>query len=287
VRARVATAQVYLTGTPTPTPGNVWTATPTSTYVIVTLEPSPENAQTAVADALTATEQAATTGTPTPLPANWVTPVVLTATPTPENEATRAARAMIATAQALLTGTPTPTAENVWIVTSTPTPMYVYLQDLPPDDVPATHTPTALPFTLLGKIAFYSNRRVTSAIYIMDPDGGRIALLTNDWPYEFALPYQKVADDGEGYVSLDGRYVVYHVGQPGKRQIWIKNIDGSNPRNISNNEFDEYDPVWLSGLRPTPTMTPTVTSTPAPTPTPPPPTPAPTSTPRPKPTPGV
>jgi hypothetical protein len=216
-----------------------------------------------------------------------VTPIILTATPTPENDATSTAQVMVATAQALLTGTATPTAENVWVVTSTPTPMYVYLWDLPPAEVPATSTPTALPFTLQGKIAFYSNRRDTPAIYIMNPDGGRIALLTDNWPYEFALPYQEVAADDEGYVSLDGRYIVYHVGQPGRRQIYIRNIDGSNPRNISNNDFDEYNPVWLSGRRPTPTMTPTMAPTPVPTPTRPPPTPRPTSTPRPKPTPGV
>ena len=228
--------------------------TPTPTYVIITPEPTPENMVTAAARALTATAWATEVGTPTVLPPNWVTPVVVTPTPTPQNEATATAWAMIATAEAILTGTPTPTPENVWTATPTatptitptptPTPWFVYLWELP-TVMPPTPTPSALPSTLAGRIAFISNRRGGSLAYIMDADGGRVALLTGRWAYEFASSRQATAPNGNGYLSPDGQYIIYHVGERGNRQVWIRNADGSNPRNISNNGYDEYDAVWL------------------------------------------
>jgi Tol biopolymer transport system component len=103
----------------------------------------------------------------------------------------------------------------------------------------------ALPSTLVGSIAFSSNRRGGSAIYVMDPDGGRVALLSGQWAYEFASSRQVVMPDGRGYLSPDGQLVVYQDGDSGHRQVWIMNVDGSEPRNISNNRYDEYNPVWL------------------------------------------
>ena len=158
-----------------------------------------------------------------------------------------------ATAVAFLTGTPTPTPDNLWVVTATPTPLFTYLKDLPPAG-PATQTPTMLPSSLQGRIAFISNRRGAQAYYIMDIDGGRVAQLANDWAYRFAQPMQILAPDGNGYVSAGGQYIVYTQGSVGNRQVWVRNIDGSNPRNISNNGFDEYAPVWMLGPTPTPTQ---------------------------------
>lgn len=79
----------------------------------------------------------------------------------------------------------------------------------------------------------------------MDADGSRVALLTSRWAYDFALPRQEAAPDGNGYLSPDGQLIVYHVGDPENRQVWIMNADGSEPRNISDNNYDEYDPIWL------------------------------------------
>ncbi|MFZ5917185.1 MAG: TolB family protein [Chloroflexota bacterium] len=222
--------------------------TPTPTYVIITPAPTPGNIATAAANALTATAWATTVGTPTPLPANWVTPVIVTPTPTPANEATAEAWDMIATAQAVLTGTPTPTAGNVWTATPTftptPTPYFIYLADLPTIQ-PPTSTPSILPAELAGRIAFFSNRRGDPAIYIMDADGGRVALLTGRWAYEFAANRQVASPTGSGYLSPDGRFIVYHTGDPGQRQVWLANADGSAARNISGNRYDEYDAIWL------------------------------------------
>jgi hypothetical protein len=245
LRLAVAPPDVTVTATAERVAG---LGTPTPTYVILTPAPTPGNVATAAANALTATAWATTVGTPTPLPPNWVTPVVVTATPTPENEATATAQAMIATAQAILTGTPTPTPGNVWTATPAPTPTvtpyFIYLWDLPTVE-PPTPTPSALPAALQGRIAFYSNRRGDSSIYIMDPDGGQVALLTGRWAYAFATARQVDSPTGEGFLSPDGRFIVYHTGDPGQRQVWLANADGSAPRNISANPYDEYDPIWL------------------------------------------
>ena len=222
--------------------------TPTPTYVILTLVPTPENVLTAAVDALTATAWATIVGTPTALPPNWVTPIIVTATPTPENEATATFQAMASTAEAILTGTPTPMPGNLWLATPTatptPTPWYIYLQDLPTVE-PSTPTPATLPSVLIGKIAFVSNRRGGSGVYVMDPDGSRVALLTGRWAYEFALSRQEDAPDGNGYLSPNRQLIIYHTGDAGGRQVWIMNADGSEPRNISRNSYDEHDPVWL------------------------------------------
>ncbi len=125
-----ATVNAVTTGTATPTPRNLVTATPEE-WVVVTSTPVPENAATAMAMVAQATAMALTTGTATPTPPNVVTVtpsptfVMITSVPTPENALTAAARA-VATAQAAETnGTPTPLPAN-WItpiiVTNTPVP---------------------------------------------------------------------------------------------------------------------------------------------------------------------
>ncbi|MFB0537518.1 MAG: TolB family protein [Anaerolineae bacterium] len=46
--------------------------------------------------------------------------------------------------------------------------------------------------------------------------------------------------------SPNGTQIVYwavHGGGP--RQIWVMNADGSNKRNISNNAYNDWDPIWI------------------------------------------
>ena len=180
---------------------------------------------TVAALARRATEVARTIGTYTPIPRQWVTPIVVTPRPVPANAATAAFETAIATAEAFLYGPATPTRPNVWTATpspqvvadpaagptstpgvtpsptSTPTPVFVLLQgQLPP--LPATRTPTPapppMPRVLIGKIAFLSDRAALAAdpdmpalanplVYVVNPDGTGLALLTNRWPYEQAL----------------------------------------------------------------------------------------------------
>jgi hypothetical protein len=203
--AALATAETFLNGTPTPLPTDVWTATPSPTSAIVTSTPTPDNALTVVALAATATRVAASTGTYTPVPENWVTPIIVTPQPTPANTATAAYQDALATAEAIAFGTPTPTPMNVWTVT--PTPIFVLLNGEIPTPGPTptpTATPQPIPAELVGKIAFLSDRayhtdaRTERAegekalplgeplVYVIDPDGGNLALLSDRWPYDLA-----------------------------------------------------------------------------------------------------
>jgi hypothetical protein len=192
-----------------PPPGS--TATPTPTFIIITSTPTPENVFTAVAIAPRLTLEATTTGTPTPLPANWVTPFVIENTPTPENTATAMYQQIEATASVLLYGTSTPTPQNLVtatpLPTETPTPIFIELEgELPPvtptPTVSVTPEPTpTIPAVLLGKIAFKSDRTGKEEIYVINPDGTGLALLTHRWPY-------LVAEMAETY-SVDGRFRVF------------------------------------------------------------------------------
>jgi hypothetical protein len=201
------------------------TPTPTPTFVIITSTPTPENILTAVPIALRLTAEATTTGTATPLPANWVTPIVVTATPTPENTVTAIYQQIEATAAVLVAGTSTPIPQNLMTATPTPTetatPIFILLEgELPPltptPTVSVTPEPTpTVPTELIGKIAFKSDRTGQEEIYVINPDGSGLALLTNRWPYNMA----NLADA----FSADGRYRVFT-----KNIIRYENVDQGN-----------------------------------------------------------
>jgi dipeptidyl aminopeptidase/acylaminoacyl peptidase len=330
-QARVATAQVALSGTPTPLPPNVWTATPAPTgwLVVVTNTPTPRTWSAAVAQAQAGATRRATAGPPTPFPPGVVTAtpdrVLVTATPRPQNRTTAAAMRARATIDALTTGTATPTPRN-W-VTPTALPLLVPVRQLSPTPAP-TGTPSAIPPSLRGKIAFLSDRLGRPQLFVMDPDGQNVAWLTQRYPYDAALAREPLApnglwraivqpdqrgspqiyrynpgggataavthldglaydpawsprgqplafvsthqgndeiytvnSDGSGLQRLtantwewdkhpswspDGAQIVFYSNRhTGRRQIWIMDADGSNPRNISNNDCEDWDPVWI------------------------------------------
>ncbi len=202
-------------------------------YVIVTSTPTPENVLTVAAMASRATAVARTTGTYTPLPRHWATPVIVTSTPTPGNAATAAFQAAVATAESFLHGTPTPLPPNIWTATpaptrstdapaatrstdapsatptNSPTPVYVLLDgQLPPllPTRPPTPAPLPMPASLLGKIAFLSDRAslandpsaaplANPSVYVVNPDGAGLALLTDRWPYDQAIRRDRLSAD--------------------------------------------------------------------------------------------
>jgi hypothetical protein len=208
LRAELATAEAFLYGTATPTPLNVWTATPTLPpfYVVVTSTPEPKNIVTEAARATYATYVAQTIGTYTPVPNNWVTPVVATITPTPYLTPMDDFQKALATAEAFLRGGGGPRGVAYW--TATPTPILVPAEPIPTftPGPPAGYEP--IPEILVGKIAFVSDRAGREeqtgqkpTVYVMDPDGSNIQKLTNRAAYETAL-----ARDSW---SVDQRYRAY------------------------------------------------------------------------------
>jgi hypothetical protein len=167
-----------------------YTPTPTATMLVVTSTPTPDNIFTVAALAATATKVATATGTYTPVPANWVTPVVVVPTAKPANTATAIYQQAVATAEAIAFGTPSPTPINIW--TATPTPIFVLLDGELPTPAPtptATATPQSIPSALVGKIAFLSDRAggADPLVYVIDPDGQNLALLTDRVNYDQAL----------------------------------------------------------------------------------------------------
>ena len=120
----------------------------------------------------------------------------------------------------------------------------------------------------VGNLGFYSgggnnvgwtpdNRIVVSTtesnnidIWSMDPDGGKRKQLTSN-----------SGINTSPVVSPDGRYIVFSSTRSGKRQIWRINIDGSNPKPLSNGVADAQpvispDSKWviyssLGGTKPT------------------------------------
>ncbi len=234
--------------TTTPTPSLTPTPTDTPEWFIVTSTPTPENAMTAAAIALQATAWATSTGTPTPLPQYVATATpryrVVTRTPTPANYATAVYRRSLATANVLLTGTPTPTPPNLATATFTPrptsTPVYIWLDELvgtPTPTLSPTPTPPPIPASLRGKILFLSDRSGKTAVYMLDPASGRVAVLTAPWPYDLARRQESLSPDGQSwaYVKNDGRNVP---------QVYIHSEYYGGDWQVTFTTDMSYDPVW-------------------------------------------
>jgi hypothetical protein len=324
--AATATAIATASGTPTAYPPNYVTP------VIVTPAP-PEQSIFAAA---TLVAQGAQLTTPTPTPLNWIVPFIVTNTPTPENQATSVYQQALATVMAATTGTPTPLPCHVWTATPVPpaptptaTPVVIYPAGSATPSPAPTATPTAIPGILRGKILFMSDRDGVPAVYVMEPDGSHVGMLTNRWPFDASMFQQMIgangafrvfvqgnltvgtkiavasttsvqprvvfdngsinydpafapdgyniafvsiasgADeiyrinrDGGGFAQLttgatwqwnnkpswspDGKNIVWWSNrETGRKQIWIMSADGRNLRNLSNNEFNDWDPVWV------------------------------------------
>ena len=218
-------------------------AIPTS-FAVITTTPTPDSLFAAATAVAQQTRRAQQFGTPTPLPRAFVTAtpgatviVVVTNTPTPANAETAVYRAAYATAMAVTTGTLTPLPSNY--VTATPAPLVISVQNLTPTPT-ATATPRTpsaweiasrpLPPSFYNKIMFLGGSRQTPSVWVTDPDGKNLGLLTDRSIYDIAA--------ARDTVSPNGIYFAFNApdhDQPDILQIWLTDLrsPGAPPQQVT------------------------------------------------------
>lgn len=87
-----------------------------------------------------------------------------------------------------------------------------------------------------NRIAFISPEPGNDELFVINMDGSGLTRLTqNDWEWD---KYPSWSPDGQQIVFWSNR-------ETRRKQIWIINADGSNVRNLSNNAFNDWEPVWV------------------------------------------
>lgn len=86
------------------------------------------------------------------------------------------------------------------------------------------------------QIAFVSTDSGNDEIYTVDANGSVITRLThNTWEWD---KHPSWSPDGSQIVFWSNR-------ESGRRQLWLMNADGSGQVNVSNNEYNDWDPIWI------------------------------------------
>jgi hypothetical protein len=267
---------------PTPFPGDWATETPRPDYRLVTSTPWPRNEATATALSARATLVALRTGTYTPMPDHWVTATPLpltipldeiTPTPTPvptPDEIPSFLRGKIAffsdrLGRSELFVMDADGSNVAWLTQSYPYNLAREREVWAPDGVRSVSLqedsegrpqlyvsgaggtaraitsqsePAGQPaWSPLGdQIAFVLSLPGNDEVYRVNADGSRLTrLTTNNW-----------AVDRHPSWSPDGQQIVFYtIRDSGRRQIWVMGADGSGKKEISNNEHNDWDPIWL------------------------------------------
>jgi hypothetical protein len=85
-------------------------------------------------------------------------------------------------------------------------------------------------------VVFVSTFSGHEELYRINRNGDELSqLTTSDWEWNKSPSW-----------SPDGKQIVWMSNRvSGRRQIWVMNTDGTGQRNLSNNNYQDYDPVWI------------------------------------------
>jgi TolB protein len=92
-----------------------------------------------------------------------------------------------------------------------------------------------------GIIAFYSDRDGNPEIYTMNTDGSGLARLTNDPAFDDS---PSISPDSTRIAFLTARHDPDHQFPNLKYEIYVMDMDGGNPRRLTNTEASEDHPAW-------------------------------------------
>jgi hypothetical protein len=245
--SQVATAQAIVNGTATPTPPNSWTATPTplpppatptpmvKLYDSLSPTPTPTTTPNALPDILRGKilfysdrigDKALMVMDPDGSNVNvwtggsdgWIYAQAI------KNEAFAAGGG-----QEVIVSKEQITSLQLWVVdvAAGTKVQLTHLQDIAYDPV---WSPTG------NTIAFVSPEPGNDEIFVINADGsGLTRLTTNQWEWDKHPSWSPV---GSQILFWSNRYTQ-------RKKICIMNADGSNPRNLSNRNFNDWDPVWV------------------------------------------
>jgi sugar lactone lactonase YvrE len=84
------------------------------------------------------------------------------------------------------------------------------------------------------RLAYHSGRSGNYDIYTCNPDGTMEQQVTS------TASYNEIGPDW----SPDGARLAYQTDRDGNREIYVMNTDGSNTVRLTNNDVDDFMPVW-------------------------------------------
>lgn len=108
-------------------------------------------------------------------------------------------------------------------------PVVTMLTDFPGIEAEAVWSPDGL------ALAFVANHTGNEEIWTLALPAQTVHQLThNDWAW-----------DKHPTWSPDGGQLAFYSNRSGRRQIWTMHADGTNQQNLSNNRYEDWDPVWI------------------------------------------